>query len=38
MGLPNASWPGSGVTGVTRTDNKLANTFDRSVDQKLWAA
>jgi hypothetical protein len=32
------AWPASGVTGVTNTFDKTSLTFDRSVDQKLWAA
>jgi hypothetical protein len=34
------TWPdvATGASGSTRTDNKLANTFERSIDQKLWAA
>jgi hypothetical protein len=32
------AWPASGVTGVTNTFDKTANTFDRSVDSKLWEA
>jgi hypothetical protein len=32
------AWPAPATTGVTSTWDKTANTFDRSVDQKLWAA
>jgi hypothetical protein len=34
------TWPdvATAASGATRTDNKTAYTFDRSVDSKLWAA
>lgn len=34
------TWPDVALaaSGATRTDEKTANTFDRSVDSKLWAA
>jgi len=32
------AWPAPVTSGVTTTFDKTANTFDRTVDQKLWAA
>lgn len=32
------AWPAPVTSGVTTTFDKTASTFDRSVDQKLWAA